>query len=111
MAKPSYLTHELKRIRQQPGELDDEPGGVGPVDNPMVVRERQRQHQSNFGRTACNHLLLTRARHSQNRHFRVVHDGSEIRSTDSSKVRDGKRAPLEIGWSELAVSRLLRNFG
>src|SRR5262245_58272081 len=69
IAEHSHLTHELKRIRQQPGELDDEPGGVSTVDDTVIVRQRQRKHQSKFRLSTNNHLLLTRARHSQNRNF------------------------------------------
>jgi len=34
------LAHQLEGIGQQLGELDDESGGVGAVDDAVVVRER-----------------------------------------------------------------------
>ena len=52
------FAHELERIGQQPRQFDDEAGGVGSVDHPMVIRQRQRQHQPDLRLVIDDHLLM-----------------------------------------------------
>src|SRR5258708_7865707 len=67
--------------------------GVGAIDQPVIVRERERQNQARLKFVVDPLGLHPRTRQPENRHFGMIHDRRKSRATDSAKVCDRERAP------------------
>ena len=55
---------------------------VSPVDQAMVVGERQRHHQPGFKLTIPIDRLIPAASHAQNRHFGMVYNRGKVRAAN-----------------------------
>src|ERR1700681_555226 len=94
----------LKRLRDPAQKTR----GIGAIDQPVIVRERERQNQPRIEFVIHPLLLHPRTRKPQNRDFKMFHDRRESRAADSTKIVDGKCASFHLLRSELAVTRFLR---
>src|ERR1700746_3174006 len=82
-------------------------GGQRPVDNAMIVGERQRQHETRPEALAIPYRRHFRTDHAQYGDLRRVNDGGEGVPADAAEARDGERGALHVRWRELAIARLL----
>src|SRR5215472_13805083 len=77
-----------ERLLHRFGHPAQETGGICAIDQPVVIRERQGQHQPGLELLFNISRLETRSRHSENRHLGPVHDGRERCPADAAQVRD-----------------------
>ena len=80
---------------------------VGAVDHPVIVRQRQRQHQPRHERAVLVHRAVCGARHAEDGDLGRVDDRRERRATDAAQARDREAAALHLGGRQLARPRLL----
>src|SRR3989454_3760326 len=88
--------------------------GVGAIDQPVIVRERERQNQARLKFVIDPFGLHSRTRKSENRNFRMIHDWRESGAADSAQVRDRECAARHFLRSQFLVARFLgelRKFG
>ena len=87
-----------------------EADAVGAVDHPVIVGQRQRQHEAR--REAAGRLVVDRlhprARDAEDRDFRRVDDRREVGAADAAEVGDAEAAALHFLERDLAAARLLR---
>ena len=67
------------------------------VDDAMVIRERQRQHQARHELPCLPHRLHRRLRHTEDGHLGRIDDGREQRAADAAQARDGEARALHVG--------------
>ena len=77
----------------------------GAVDHPVVVGERQRQHQARRELVAAPHRPQPRARDAEDRDLGRVDDRREGGAADAAQARDREAAALEVVELELLVAR------
>ena len=73
---PQYRYNNARRIiRQQLAQIGGKPGGIRPVNHPVVIRQTQRQHQPGLELLPIPYRLHVGTADSQDCHFRPVHNG------------------------------------
>src|SRR5690606_6112567 len=92
----------------QRGEIGGETRRRGTVDHPVVVTQRQRQHQPRLELLAVPDRLHRRPGHAQDRHLRRVDDRRERGTADAAQRADREAAAGHVRRADLAVARLLR---
>src|SRR5690625_2200195 len=97
------------QIAQHLGQVGGKARGRGAVDDAMVVRQRQRQHQPRHELAAVPDRLHAVARDAQDGHFRRIDDGRELGAADAAQRRNGNAAAGHVGRTELLVAGLDRN--
>src|SRR5262249_48934628 len=102
---------EHKWLFERFGDPAQESVRVGAVDDAMVVRQRQRQHQPRLELRAVPRGLVAAARDAEDRDFGPVDDRAEPHAADAAEVRDRDDAARHLVERELAGARLLRDLG
>src|SRR5712691_10737498 len=85
--------------------------GVGAIDQPVIVRERERQNPARLKFVVDPLGLHPRTRESENRNFGMVYDRRKSRATDSAEIGDRERAARHFVWSQLLVTCFLGKLG
>src|SRR5690242_17645101 len=85
-----------------------EAGRVSAINQAVIVRKRERQHQPRFKLISHPHRLRTRTRKAEYGDFGMVHDGRECGPPYAAEIRDGKCAAFHFFWRELLIASLLR---
>src|SRR5664279_2499521 len=93
-------------VDQQVAQVAGEPGRECAVHDPMVVRQRQGQHQSRNELLAVPDRGRASTDNPEDGHFRSVHDRGETGATDPAEARDGEGAALHVRSGQLAVPGL-----
>src|SRR5450631_1834311 len=101
----AFLKDETARIFEYVAKMPDEPGCEGPVDDPVVIREGQRQHQPRGELAAIPYRFDGRTDHPEDGDLGGVDDRGEPGAADTAEAGDRERAPLQVGDGELAVPR------
>src|SRR6267378_3537785 len=65
--------------------------GVGAIDQPVIVRERERQNQARLKFVVDPFWLHPRTRQAENGNFRMIHDRRKSCTADSAEIRDRER--------------------
>src|SRR5262249_30718667 len=76
------------------GEEGGETGRHRTVDDAMIVRQRQRQHEARHEAAFLEYRPHARARHAENRHLGCVDDRCERGAADAAEARDREAAAL-----------------
>src|SRR5690606_38258241 len=106
MAAPSE--HRPAHVAEQLCEVGGEARRRGTVDHPVVVGQRQRQHQPRLELVAVPDRFHRRPGDAQDRHLRRIHDRREGGAADAAQRADREAATGHRGRAELAVACLLR---
>src|SRR5882724_8703442 len=77
--------------------------GIGAIDQPVIVRERERQNQARLKFVVDPLRLHPRSRKAQNRNFGMIHDRRKSGAADSAKVGDRECAARHFIWCQLLV--------
>src|SRR5256885_13536810 len=88
--------------------------GVGAIDQPVIVREREWQNQARLKFVVDPLRFHPGTRQSENRDFGMIHDRRKSGAADSTKVSDCKGTAAHFFGRELLVLCLpgkLRKFG
>ena len=91
-------------VGQDAGQVGREARGERAVDDPVVVGERQRQHQPRLELRPVPDGLHRRARRAEDRDLRPVDDRREERPADPAEAGDRERRVLHVGQLELALA-------
>jgi hypothetical protein len=83
------------------------PGGVGAVDDAMIVRQRQRQLEARRPLAVAPDRLVLRARQAEDGDLGPAHDRREADAADAAQVADREAAARHVVERDLAVARLL----
>src|SRR5690606_38606071 len=83
------------------GEPGREANRVGAVDHAMIVRQRQRQHQTRHELAVLIDRTPLAARDAEDRDLRRIDDRREERAADAAEARDGEYAALHLVGLEL----------
>src|SRR5690606_27471765 len=81
---------------------------VRAVDDPMVVRQRQRQYQARHETAVLEHRTPLTTGDAEDRDLGRVDDRREERSADRAEARYREHAALHLVRTELAVARARR---
>src|SRR5260370_2991140 len=101
------LHRQKKRLLECFRDPAQEAGGVGAVDEAMVVGERERQNEPRLELSIDPFRLGARTRESQNRHFRMVGDGPKAYAADPTQIGDGEGAAFHLWRRDLLLPRFL----
>src|SRR5580658_6178920 len=106
----SSLNRQQERLLKRFRDPAQKARGVGSVDQPVIVRERQRKNQARLEFTSIAYPLglHPRTRQAENRNLWIVHDRRKSGTADSSQIGDGKCAAFHFIGRELALTSLLR---
>src|SRR6266481_3038296 len=80
------LNGEQERLFEGFRDPAQETRGVGAIDQPVIVRERERQNQARFEFVVDPLGLHPGTRESENRNFGMIHDGRKSGATDSAEI-------------------------
>src|SRR5512138_3882440 len=89
-------------VREHAREIRDEPRRLRAVDDAVIVRERQRQHQPRRERLSVPYRLHRAARHAEDRDLRRIDDRRESRAPYAAERADREAPALHVGGAELA---------
>src|ERR1700704_1642949 len=95
----------LKRLRDPAQETR----GVGAINQPVIVRERERQNQARLKFVVDPFGFHPRTREAENRNLGMIDDRRKSRAADSTEIRDRKRAARHFFGRQLLVFGLLRD--
>src|SRR6185295_10114570 len=101
------LQRQYEWLLERLGDPAQEARAVGAVDYAMIVRQRQRQHQSRLEAVAVVDRLGAASGNAEDRHFGPVDDRRERRAADAAEIGDREPATLHVVERELAGARLL----
>src|SRR6478735_2155140 len=101
----SMSEHQPPDVLQHPAQVPGEPGGQRAVDDPVVVGKRERQHQPRHERLTVPHRGHLGPDHAEDRHLGGVDDGREAGPADAAQAGDGEAGALQVGHTELALTR------
>ena len=93
-------------IGQHFSKIGGEARGVRAVDNPMIVRQRQGQHEARQECAALVYGLQGGTRHAEDRHLRRIDDRRERRAANAAEARNGECAALHLRHGEPTGARL-----
>src|SRR5258706_5587752 len=88
--------------------------GVGAINQPVIVRERERQNQAWLKFVVDPLGFHPRTREAEDRNFGMIHDWRKSSAADPAEIRDRERAARHLIRSQFLVLRLfgeLREFG
>src|SRR5208282_937187 len=94
---------ETAYVCQQVAQVPGEPGGQRPVDDPVVVGQRDRQHQPRQENRPVPDRRGPGPDHAQYRHLGGVDDGREGGPADAAQAGDREAGALQVGQAELAL--------
>src|SRR5882757_11238021 len=77
--------------------------GVGAIDQPVIVRERERQNQARLKFVVDPFRLHPRTRKAEDRNFGMIHNRREPGATDPAQVRNRECSTRHFFRSELLV--------
>src|SRR6266576_4917811 len=79
--------------------------GIGAIDHPVIVRERQRQNQARLEFVVDPLGLHPRTREAEDGYLGMIHDGRESSAANSAKIRDRERSARHFFRSQLLLFR------
>src|SRR5712692_9964422 len=85
---PSSLNREQEWLLEGFRNPAQETRGVGAIDQPVIVRERERQNQARLVFVVDPLGFHPGTRKTKNRNFGMIHDRRESGAADSAQVRD-----------------------
>src|SRR5258708_11955508 len=97
------LHRQKKRLLECFRDPAQEAGGVGAVDEAMVVGERERQNEPRLELSIDPFRLGARTRESKNRHFRMVDDGRKAYAANPTQISDGEGAAFHLCRRDLLL--------
>src|SRR5690606_26970983 len=106
MSGPSK--HGAAEVRQQLRQVGVEPGRRRPVDHPVVVGQRQGNHQPGRELLATPDWPANRATYAEDRDLGRVDDRREVGPPDAAEAGDREGAALHVLGREPSLARLGR---
>src|SRR6266567_4702777 len=106
--KISYSCVRFAEVFERLNQVHRETRGAAAVNDPMIVGERERQHQSRLDLLVAHDCSRRPAAEAEDGNFGLVDDRSEMRAADAALVGDGERAPFQLFGRNLAGAGFLR---
>src|SRR5262245_43924711 len=100
---------EDERLLKCLSNPSQKPGRIRAVDDAMIVRERQREHQARLELGSVPYRFMAAAGDAEDRDLRPVDDRAEADAADSSEIRNRDDTARHLVERELAGARLLGN--
>src|SRR5580704_18031247 len=95
--------HEAAHVLEQMAQVPGEPRGQRPVDDPVVVGQRDRQHQPRYERRTVPDRRQLGPDHAEDGYLGGVDDGREGGPADAAQAGDREAGALQVGRPELAL--------
>src|SRR6266851_4820196 len=80
------LNRQQERLLKRFRDPAQKTRGIGAIDQPVIVRERERKNQARLEFVVHPLRLHSRTRQAKNRHLRMIHNRRESRAADSTKI-------------------------